>query len=171
MCLHGVQFLPCSSLRTEKCTTQVLVRNLVAAVYASVVRWHCHITIWSLMSYSNTRRANFRRYLDICLDGLTNAMGDLNWPSISRPKNICLFLKKNQKSYSFIQLNRREHIKVNPVRDCVIMNDSFICNVLKYTVAAFNIGRVTLHFTVRKSEINCGNRYNVITLYTNLKLD
>jgi len=44
MCLHGVQFLPCSSSRTEKCTTQVLVRKLVAAVCASVIRWPCLIT-------------------------------------------------------------------------------------------------------------------------------
>lgn len=171
MCLHGVQFLPCSSLRTEKCTTQVLVRKMVAAVCASVVRWHCLITIWSLMSYSYTRRANFRRYLDICLDGLTNAMGNLNWRPISRPKITCPFPDKNQKSHSFIQLNRWQQIKVNPVRDCVIMNDPFICNVLKYTVAVFNIGCVTLHFIVRKSEINCGNRKNVITWFTNLKLD
>ena len=60
---------------------------------------------------------------------------------------------------------------MNPVMECVIMNDPFICNVLKYTVTAFNISCVTVPFIVCKSEINCGNRFNVITWCTNLKLD
>ena len=121
MCLYGVQLLPLSTFRTEKCTTQVLVRKLVAAGCASVVRRHCLITIWSLMSHSNTRKAGFRRYLDICLDGMMNGMGNLDWGPISQPKNTCLFVNKNQKFYSFIQFNRREQIKVNSVRDCVIL--------------------------------------------------
>jgi hypothetical protein len=171
MCLHGVQLLPCSTSRTEKCTTHVLVRKLVAAGCASVVRWHCLITIWNLMSYSNTRQASFRRYLDVCLDGLTNGMGNLNWGPILQPKNTGLFLNKNQKFYNFIHLNRWEQIKVISLRDCVIINDPFLCNVLKYMVAAFNIGCVTVNFIVRKSEINCGNRNNVITWCNNLKLD
>ena len=56
-------------------------------------------------------------------------------------------------------------------RDCVVMDDPFMCNVLKYTVVVFHIGCGTVQFIVCKSEINCRNRYNVITWCTNLKLN